>query len=324
MNAKIIGMGAYAPEKIYTNKDMEQFVETDNEWIVQRTGIEQRHICKEDEYTTDMATEAAKRAIDNAKILAEDLDLIILATVTPDYYTPSCACVVQKNIGAKNAAAFDINAACSGFVTGTVIAKQFIENGVYNRVMVIGADALSKATDYTDRATCILFGDAAGAVIYEASEENGIMTVDIGANGKDGDKLTNLAYRCDSVEIEKRLSKNPHHIWMAGSEVMKFAVRAMSKAAIKVCKLADISIDDVDVIIPHQANIRIIESAAKLLKIDLDKIYINLQKYGNTSSASIPVAMCEAMNDGRLKKGDKFVIVGFGGGLTWGAALIEY
>ena len=324
MNAKIIGMGHYAPQKVYTNTDMEKFVETNDEWIVQRTGIKQRHIAADDEFTTDLATKAAQKALENAGIGAEELDLIILATVTPDYFTPSCSCVVQKNINAKNAAAFDINAACSGFVTGTVIAKQFIETGLYKRVMVIGADALSKATDYTDRSTCILFGDAAGAVIYGASEENGVMSIDIGANGADGDKLTSLAYRYDEEEINMRLSKNPNHIRMAGSEVMKFAVRAMTKAAQRVCKEKGFTINDVDVIIPHQANIRIIESAAKLLKVDMNKIFTNLEFYGNTSSASVPVAMCEAVEQGVLKRGDKFIIVGFGGGLTWGAALIEY
>ena len=324
MNAKIIGMGHHAPQKVYTNTDMEKFVETNDEWIVQRTGIKQRHIAADDEFTTDLATKAAQKALENAGIGAEELDLIILATVTPDYFTPSCSCVVQKNINAKNAAAFDINAACSGFVTGTVIAKQFIETGLYKRVMVIGADALSKATDYTDRSTCILFGDAAGAVIYGASEENGVMSIDIGANGADGDKLTSLAYRYDEEEINMRLSKNPNHIRMAGSEVMKFAVRATTKAAQRVCKEKGFIINDVDVIIPHQANIRIIESAAKLLKVDMNKIFTNLEFYGNTSSASVPVAMCEAVEQGVLKRGDKFIIVGFGGGLTWGAALIEY
>lgn len=324
MNSRIIGMGAYAPEKVYTNKDMENFVETNDEWILQRTGIQQRHIAAEDEYTSDLATKAAKRALENAKLTAEDIDLIIVATVTPDCFTPSCACIVQKNIEAKNAAAFDINAACSGFVTGTVIAKQFIQTGSYKRVMVIGADALSKATDYADRGTCILFGDAAGAVIYEASDDAGVISTDIGANGKDGNKLTSFAYRQDEEELEKRVTKNLNYIRMDGSEVMKFAVRAMTKASQTVCKEANITLDDVGLIIPHQANIRIIESAAKFLKVDMNKIFVNVHKYGNTSSASIPVAMCEAAEEGKLKRGDKFVIVGFGGGLTWGAALIEY
>ena len=324
MNAKIIGMGCYAPEKIFTNADMEKFVETNDEWIVQRTGIKQRHIADENEYTSDIATQAALLALENAGIGAETLDLIILATVTPDCFTPSCACIVQKNIEAVNAAAFDINAACSGFVTGTVIAKQFIETGMYKRVLVIGADVLSKATDYADRSTCILFGDAAGAVIYEASEENGIICVDIGANGKDGNTLTSLAYRRDEEEMEKRVTKNPNYISMQGSQVMKFAVKAMTKSTLKLCKNSNLELSDISLIIPHQANVRIIESSANFLKVDIDKVYMNLWKYGNTSSASIPVAMCEAMQEGKLKRGDKFIIVGFGGGLTWGSCLIEY
>ena len=324
MNAKIAGMGAYAPEKILTNEDMEKIVETNDEWIVQRTGIKKRHIAEKDEYTTDIATKAALKALENAKMVADEIDLIIFSTVTPDCFTPSCSCVVQKNIKAVNAAAFDINSACTGFVTGTVIAKQFIENGTYKNIMVIGADALSKATDYKDRGTCILFGDAAGAVIYTASEEKGVMSIEIGANGEDGNKLTTFAFRDDEEELEKRVTKNKSFIRMDGSEVMRFAVRAMTKAATNVCKAEGLEIGDIDLIIPHQANIRIIESSAKFLKVPMEKIFVNLEEYGNTSSASIPVAMCEAMEKGSLKRGDKFVIVGFGGGLSWGAALIEY
>lgn len=324
MKSKIIGMGYYAPKKIYDNFKMQEFVETDDEWITQRTGIKKRHISDFDEYTTDLATIAAKNALKNAGISAEELDLIIFSTVTPDCFTPSCSCIVQARIGADNSSAFDINAACSGFVTGSVIANQFIKTGSYKTIMVIGADALSKATDYTDRSTCILFGDAAGAVIYRASESGGIIETDIGAKGKDGDKLTSFAYRVDEEEIEKRVSKNKNHIWMAGKEVMKFAVTAMSSSALKVCENAGLSMDDIKLIIPHQANQRIIDSAAKRMNIDKEKIFVNLSEYGNTSSASIPVAMCEAAEQGLIKRGDKFIIVGFGGGLTWGSALIEY
>lgn len=321
--ARIKGMGYYVPEKIYDNAYMESIVETNDEWIMQRTGIRERHICEENQYTTDIATEAAKNALKDAGVLAEELELIILATVTPDYFTPSCACVVQKNLGAENAAAFDINAACSGFVTALTIAKQFIECGQYKKIMVIGADALSKATDYKDRGTCILFGDAAGAVIIEAADKNGILSTDIGARGEDGDKLTSLAYRNDEAEIEKRVSGDRSTVWMAGAEVMKFAVKTMEKAARTVLEKANLTFDDIDLIVPHQANRRIIDGAAKRMGISEEKLFINLDKYGNTSSASIPVALCEAVLDGRAKKGDKVIIVGFGGGLTWGAALLE-
>lgn len=321
--AEICGMGYYVPEKVYDNDYMESIVETNDEWIVQRTGIKERHICEDGQYTTDIATIAAKNALKDAKMSAEEVELIILATVTPDYFTPSCACVVQKNIGAENAAAFDINAACSGFVTALTIAKQFIESGQYKNILVIGSDALSKATDYKDRGTCILFGDAAGAAVVKASDKNGILATEIGAKGADGDKLTSLAYREDEEETEKRVSKNKSTIWMAGAEVMKFAVKTMEKAARKVVEGAGLTFDDIDLVVPHQANKRIIDGALKRLGIGEEKVFINLEKYGNTSSASIPVALCEAIEQKRAKKGDKIVIVGFGGGLTWGAALLE-
>lgn len=321
--AEICGMGYYVPEKVYDNDYMESIVETNDEWIVQRTGIKERHICEDGQYTTDIATIAAKNALKDAKMSAEEVELIILATVTPDYFTPSCACVVQKNIGAENAAAFDINAACSGFVTALTIAKQFIESGQYKNILVIGSDALSKATDYKDRGTCILFGDAAGAAVVKASDKNSILATEIGAKGADGDKLTSLAYREDGEETEKRVSKNKSTIWMAGAEVMKFAVKTMEKAARKVVEGAGLTFDDIDLVVPHQANKRIIDGALKRLDIGEEKVFINLEKYGNTSSASIPVALCEAIEQKRAKKGDKIVIVGFGGGLTWGAALLE-
>ena len=324
IKAKIKGMGSYTPEKIYDNAYMESIVETNNEWIVQRTGIEQRHIAADDEYTSDLATKAAQKALENAGVTADMIDLIIVATVTPDYFTPSVACVVQKNIGAKNAAAFDMNAACSGFVAALVTGEKFIVTGTYKNVLVIGADALSKATDYKDRGTCILFGDGAGAAVLSASDEAGILTSYIGARGDDFEKITNLAYRNDDAEVEKRVSDRKDTIWMAGAEVMKFAVRIMPEAAEKVIADAGLTVEDVDLLVPHQANIRIIDGAVKRLKIDDSKVYKNIHNHGNTSAASIPVALCEAIEQGRVKRGDKVVIVGFGAGLTWGAALIEW
>ncbi len=324
IKARIKGMGSYTPEKIYDNAYMESIVETNNEWIVQRTGIEQRHIAADDEYTSDLATKAAQKALENAGVTADMIDLIIVATVTPDYFTPSVACVVQKNIGAKNAAAFDMNAACSGFVAALVTGEKFIVTGTYKNVLVIGADALSKATDYKDRGTCILFGDGAGAAVLSASDEAGILTSYIGARGDDFEKITNLAYRNDDAEVEKRVSDRKDTIWMAGAEVMKFAVRIMPEAAEKVIADAGLTVEDVDLLVPHQANIRIIDGAVKRLKIDDSKVYKNIHNHGNTSAASIPVALCEAIEQGRVKRGDKVVIVGFGAGLTWGAALIEW
>lgn len=324
MNAKISGIGAYIPEKVYDNAYMESIVDTTDEWIIRRTGIKERHISADNEYTSDMATIASKRAIENAGLTAEDIDLIILGTVTPDYFTPASACVVQNNLGAVNAAAFDYNAACSGFVTGLTIAQQFIKTGVYKHILVVCADVLSKATDYQDRATCVLFGDAAGAAVVSASEETGIIATDIGADGSGALAITSLAYRNDEEELEKRVSKRKDTLWMAGQAVMKFAVKAMADASEKVINQAGLTWDDVALVVPHQANYRIVDSAIKRMGIENDKVFLNLEKYGNTSASCIPVALSQAVEQGRIKKGDKVVLVGFGGGLTWGAALIEW
>lgn len=320
---KIIGLGFYAPEKIYDNAYMESIVDTSDEWITQRTGIKERRIAADNEYTSDLATKAAQNALKDAGVSAEEIDLIILTTVTPDYYTPATACVVQKNLGAHNAAAFDLNAACSGFVTALTVAEQFLKNNTSKKALVISSDVLSKATDYKDRGTCVLFGDGAGAAVLSA-EGNGILSTWIGARGEGGEKLTSLAYFDSAEEEEKRVSHKKNTIWMAGGEVMKFAVKIMAEAADKVVADAGLTWDDIDVVIPHQANLRIVDSAAKRLGISTDMMFINVDRYGNTSGASIPIALCEARDMGRLKPGDKAVLVGFGGGLTWGAALIEY
>lgn len=324
INAKITGVGGYTPEKVYDNAYMESIVDTNDEWIVRRTGIKERHISADNEYTTDMATIAGRRAIENAGLTAEDIDLILLATVTPDYFTPASSCIVQHNLGAVNAAAFDYNAACSGFVTGLTIARQFIMTGTYKNILVVCADVLSKATDYKDRATCVLFGDAAGAAVVSASEEAGIIATDIGADGASGLAITSLAYRDDEEETEKRVSHRKDTIWMAGQAVMKFAVKAMADASEKVIKEAGLTWEDINLVVPHQANYRIVDSAIKRMGIEKDKVFLNLEKYGNTSASCIPVALSEAVESGRIKKGDKIVLVGFGGGLTWGAALIEW
>ncbi len=324
INAKITGVGRYIPEKVYDNAYMESIVDTNDEWIVRRTGIKERHISADNEYTTDMATIAGRRAIENAGLTPEDIDLILLATVTPDYFTPASSCIVQSNLGAVNAAAFDYNAACSGFVTGLTIARQFIMTGTYKNVLVVCADVLSKATDYKDRATCVLFGDAAGAAVVSASEEKGIIATDIGADGASGMAITSLAYRDDEEETEKRVSHRKDTIWMAGQAVMKFAVKAMADASEKVITEAGLTWDDISLVVPHQANYRIVDSAIKRMGIEKDKVFLNLEKYGNTSASCIPVALSQAVESGRIKKGDKIVLVGFGGGLTWGAALIEW
>jgi len=322
-NSKIIGLGRYIPEKVYDNAYMESIVETNDEWITRRTGIKERHICADDQYTTDIAAEAAKNAIANAGLTPEDIDLIILATVTPDYFTPSCACVVQGKIGAVNAMAFDYNAACSGFVVGLIIADQFIKSGAYKNVLVVAADALSKATDYKDRATCVLFGDAAGAAVVTATDEPGLISFDMGADGTMSSAITQLAYRDDEEELAQRVSGRKESIWMAGQAVMKFAVKAMADSSQRALEKAGLTFDDVALVVPHQANYRIVESAIKRMGITDDKIILTIQKYGNTSASCIPVALSEAKETGRVKEGDKVVLVGFGGGLTYAACVIQ-
>lgn len=324
-NTVIAGTGFYIPEKIYDNAYMESIVDTNDEWITRRTGIKERHVSAENEYTTDMATIAAERALEDAAMTAEELELIILATVTPDYFSPSSACVVQNNIGAVNASAFDYNAACSSFVFGLQIADSFIKSGTYKNALIICADVLTKATDYKDRATCVLFGDAAGAAVVKADESRkGVISTATGADGTGYKFITSLAYRDDPEETEKRVGGRKDTIAMAGQAVMKFAVKAMADASEAVLKKAGMTYDDIALVIPHQANYRIVDSAIRRMGIEKEKVFLHLEKYGNTSASCIPVALAEAARQGRIKRGDNIILVGFGGGLTWGAALLEY
>lgn len=323
MNAKIIGLGKYLPEKILTNADLEKMVDTSDEWILKRVGIRERRISDENTFTSDLATKAAEQALQNAGLKPEEIDLIVLASVTPDMYTPSTACIVQKNLGAVNAVAFDMNAACTGFVFAIVTAAQYLENGMFKNALVIGADALSKVTEYQDRATCVLFGDGAGAAVLQVTEEEtGVLSSVMGSDGASGDCLTAPGLRCDAEELEKRPYGNPRTIWMDGSAVFKFAVRVMSASAQEVVGKAGKTLEDVKLLVPHQANMRIIDSASKRLGLS-DRTFVNIDKYGNMSSACIPIALCEAVEQGRIGKGDLAVLVGMGGGLTWGSVLIE-
>lgn len=322
-NAKIIGLGSYLPEKIYDNAYMESIVDTNDEWITRRTGIKERRVSEDDEYTTDIAAKAAEAAIADAGLTAGDIDLILLATVTPDYFTPSCACIVQDKIGAVNAMAIDCNAACSGFVVGVIMADQFIKTGAYKNVLVIAADVLTKVTDYKDRATCVLFGDAAGAAVLAATDEPGVMSFDMGADGSGHAMITSLAVKNDAEEIEKRVSGRKETILMAGQAVMKFAVKAMADSSQRALDRAGLTYDDIELVVPHQANYRIVESAVKRMGISDDKVILTIEKYGNTSASCIPVALTEAVKTGRIKKGDKIVLVGFGGGLTYAACVIQ-
>ncbi|MCF7755240.1 beta-ketoacyl-ACP synthase III [Paenibacillus amylolyticus] len=321
----VIGTGKYVPEKILTNSDLEKMVDTNDEWIVSRTGIKERHIAAPDQATSDLAYEAAIKALESAGMTGSDLDLIIVATITPDSSFPSTACILQDKLGAKGAAAFDLSAACSGFVYGLASATSFIQSGMYNNALVIGADCLSRITDYTDRNTCVLFGDGAGAVVVgEVPEGRGFKAFDLGAEGSGGSLLqmegggSRLPASAETVENKK------HYIYMNGREVFKFAVRVMGTATIEVLRKAGMERTDVDLFVPHQANIRIIQSAMQRLELPEEKVVVNVDKYANTSAASIPLALVEAAEEGRMKAGDTVLMVGFGGGLTWGASVLVW
>lgn len=319
----VIGTGKYVPEKILTNSDLEKIVETNDEWIVSRTGIRERHIAAPHEATSDLAYEAALKALDSAGMKAEDLDLIIIATVTPDSAFPSTACILQDKLGAKGAAAFDLSAACSGFVYSLATAVGFIQNGMYNNALIIGADTLSRITDYTDRNTCVLFGDGAGAVIIgEVPEGRGFQSFDLGAEGSGGNLLKLEAGGSRLPASQQTIEDKKHFIYMNGREVFKFAVRVMGSATERVLTKAGLGKEDIDLFVPHQANIRIIQSAMQRLDLPPEKCVINVDKYANTSAASIPLALVEAAEEGRMKEGDTVLMVGFGGGLTWGASVL--
>ncbi|MGN7176304.1 3-oxoacyl-ACP synthase [Paenibacillus sp. FSL R5-0490] len=308
MNAGIIGIGRYLPEKVVTNADLEKIVDTSDEWIRTRTGIEQRRIADDSIDTSDMAYESALKALDNAGIEAEDLDLILVATVTPDKPFPSVACMLQERLKASKAAAMDISAACAGFMYGIITAKQFIETGTYKNVLIVGVEKLSKITDWNDRNTAVLFGDGAGAaVIGQVSDGRGILSFELGADGTGAKHLYQDEY-----------------IIMNGREVFKFAVRQMGESCINVLDKAGLSKEDVDFLIPHQANIRIMEASRQRLELPVEKMSKTVDKYGNTSAASIPIALVEELEAGKIKDDDLLVMVGFGGGLTWGAIAMRW
>ena len=321
----IIGTGSYVPESILTNKDLEKIVDTSDEWITTRTGIKERRKASSGVATSDMATKAAILALQDAKISAKDLDMIIVATVTPDMAFPSTACLVQKNIGADNAFAFDIEAACSGFIYGLSIAEQFIKSNSLRNVLVIGGETLSRITDYSDRNTCVLFGDGAGAAIVSKTYDGyGILSTYLGSDGTKGGLLYMPAGGSKIPPSEKTVKESMHYIKMDGAGVFKFAVKIMAEAAEKALSKCGMDRDSIDFLIPHQANTRIIEAAAKRLKISNNKVFVNVDKYGNMSAASVAIALDEANREGRLKKDDIVVLVGFGGGLTWGSIVMKW
>ncbi|MDQ2085256.1 beta-ketoacyl-ACP synthase III [Herbivorax sp. ANBcel31] len=321
----IQGVGSSLPQKVLTNFDLEKMVDTTNEWIVKRTGISERRVLAEDEPAHELAVDASKKALDDAGISAEDLDLIIVVTETPDYYTPSMACIVQGSLKATNAAAFDLNSACSGFIYGLTVSNQFIQSGYYKHILVVGCEGLSKIVDWEDRNTCVLFGDGAGAAVLGRVEDGyGIMSTHIGANGDLGRYITAPSCYASDEDLEVRKRENKRVLWMDGGEVFKFAVKVMERGTKKVLEDSNLSLDDVKLIVPHQANIRILDGAAKRLKVSKDKIFSNLHKYGNISSASIPVGLEEAYKNNIFSKGDNLVLVAFGGGLTWASAAIKW
>lgn len=321
-NVVIAGVGKYIPSKVVTNDMLSQIVDTSNEWIASRTGIKQRHITT-NENTSDIASSAALNAIKDANINASDIDLIIVATCTPDMHTPATACIVQKNIGAKNAMAFDLGAACSGFIYGINVAKSMMISGNIKKALVIGAETLSKAIDWKDRSTCVLFGDGAGAAVLSLSKKEGILDVICKSKGAKWENLTIGAKDLNNPYIEEKTYINPY-LNMNGSEIFKFATVEIVKLIKQILKENNLSLEDIDYIVPHQANERIIQFAAKKLDISVDKFYINIDEYGNTSAASIPIAINEMKEKNLLKKGDKLIAVGFGAGLTSGACLIKW
>jgi 3-oxoacyl-[acyl-carrier-protein] synthase III len=321
----IVGVGSYVPSKILTNHDLEKMVDTSDEWITTRTGIKERRVAAENEWTSQMAARAAERAMKMAKVTAAEIDLIIVATITPDMPFPATACLVQEIIGAKNAAAFDIEAACSGFIYGLEVGQQFIMSRTYNTVLVIGAEKLSSIVDWSDRNTCVLFGDGAGAAILQNRDHShGLLTAVMGSDGAKGDLLymPGGGSRCPATKesVDARL----HYLRMDGKQAFKNAVQAMESAANEAMKRCEVDITKIKCIVPHQANLRIIDAVAERLGAKPEQLFVNLAKYGNTSAASVAIALDEAVSSGKLSHGDLILLVVFGAGLTWGAAVIEW
>ncbi len=325
IRARIKATGSYVPEKILTNLDLEKIVDTSDDWITERTGIKERRIADPKQAASDLAYEASKAALKNAGLKAKDIELIVVATVTGDMPLPATACILQGRLDAKRAAAFDINAACSGFIYGLSVARSFIAAGAYKRALVVGTEVLSKFTDWKDRTTCVLFGDGAGAAILEAtSEERGILSTRLHSDGSMWDLLHTPGggsrYPTSTVTIRKRL----HYIKMKGNETFKIAVRTLEALILETLEDNKLKSSQLSLIIPHQANLRIIQATAKRIGIPMEKVVVNLDRYGNTSAASIPIALDEAVRAGKVRDGDYILLEAFGGGLTWASALMKW
>ncbi|MDZ4742313.1 MAG: beta-ketoacyl-ACP synthase III [Verrucomicrobiota bacterium] len=325
-SAQIVGTGFYVPEKVLTNHDLTKIVETTDEWITTRTGIKERRIAHKDEMTSDMASKASLMAIKNAGLEPGDIDLIICATVTPDTVFPSTACWIQHKIGAKNAAVFDLQAACAGFIYGIETARNFIATGTYNNVLVIGADKLTSLLDWTDRNTCVLFGDGAAAIVMQPAKKGkrGVIKTTLAADGGYHDILNIPGGGCKMPISQELVDSRQHYIKMNGKETFKQAVTSMSQVAVDTLEKAGLKASDLAMVIPHQANNRIIDAVAQRLGVTDHRLIVNVHKYGNTSAASIGIALHEAVEEGRLKSGDLILMVAFGGGLTWGCTIIEW
>ena len=324
-SAGIVGVGHYAPPDILTNADLEKMVDTSDEWIVTRTGIRERHIADASMATSDMCYEAAQKALSDAGMSAPDLDLIIVATVTPDHAFPSTACLLQSRLGAEKAAAFDLSAGCTGFIYALTTGAQFIQGGMYENVLVIGAEMLTSITNWEDRSTCVLFGDGAGAAVLRPCEEGkGLLSSFLAADGSAGSLLCLPAGGTRQPLTEDLMKENKHKLYMDGSEVFKIAVRNMETAILNVLESIDAKPEDVSLLIPHQANRRIIDAINKKLGLPEERVFVNIDRYGNTSSASVPIALSEAVEEGRLKDGDLLVMTAFGAGMTWGAVALRW
>lgn len=322
--ARIVSTGTYLPSKILTNRDLEQMVETSDEWITTRTGIQERRIAHEEEFTSDMGLKAAQDALARAEISPEEIDLIIFATHTPDHAFPSSACMIQKELGAKNAAGFDLQAACSGYLYGLSVAKSFIESGAYKNIILIASEKLSSIIDYEDRNTCVLFGDGASAAVISSEGEGlTIPHICLGSDGSHEDLIKLPAGGCRKVASRESVDCGEHFLRMEGREVFKHAVRRMEQAALECLKHEGLTDTDVNWLIAHQANIRIIDAMAKRFSIPTTRVYKTVHKYGNTSSSSVGIALHELLQEAKVNKGDRLLLVAFGAGLTWGAALLE-
>lgn len=323
--AHITGWGMSVPEPVLTNDDLAKIVDTNDAWIRERTGIRERRIARENEFTSTLGTRAALKALTVANLKPTDLDLVICATSTPEHLFPATACLIQDQLGASNAGAFDLLAACSGFIYGLNMAAQSIRSGAIKNALVVGAETLTRFINWKDRNTCILFGDGAGAFVLQASEQpGGILSAVMRSDGSGGDLLILPAGGSRHPISEAVLREGLHYVSMDGREVFRFATKVMASSTEEVLKSAGLTKDDISVIIPHQANFRIIDAAARGLKLPIEKFIINVDRYGNTSTASIPIAAVEAIEDGRVQPGDKVVFVGFGAGLTWGAMVAEW